>query len=314
MGGCAGEIQPAESPTASLAPYVSPTPSRTSTPWAATPEAPVDLEPSPTPFVHVVKEGDTLLAIALKYGVELDQLLAANPEIDPHFLSVGDSLKIPGPNGEPVQGLLPTSTPLPLVVPAAGCYPTTSNELACLAMVNNPGETAIEALSGQISLLAGSGQVLDSRLVYAPLNLLPPGGRMLLYATFDPPDQAVAGVQTQIRNAVEAQTPSDRYLEVDAGTPQVDFSDDRRLASVKGTLNVSATDANGAWRLAMLAIGFDANDRAIGFAKWDSGEDPVQTAHQAFAFYVYSLGPPIDHIAFMAEARLADATILTPTP
>jgi hypothetical protein len=278
------------------------------------PRETLELEPSPTPFVHVVTKGETLLAIAIKYGVELDQLLAANPDIDPHFLSVGQSLSIPGPNGEPVQSLLPTSTPLPLMVSNTRCFQTPSNQITCVAMVDNPGGSAIEALAGQISVLNASGDVLQSKLAYAPLNLLPPGGKMPLYADFGQPETPIAGAQTQIRSAVEAQTSSDRYLSTDYGRPDIVFSADRRQVTVDGTLNVAATADQGDWREALLAIAYDASDQLVGFAKWDSGQDPVHIEHQEFALNVFSLGPPIDHIAIMAEARLVTLATRAPGP
>ena len=62
-------------------------------------------EPSPTPVVHVAVAGDTLLAIAQKYGVTLAALLKANPQIkNPDRILVGDRITIPARNP-------PTETP-----------------------------------------------------------------------------------------------------------------------------------------------------------------------------------------------------------
>ncbi len=44
---------------------------------------------------YIVRPGDTPSAIAESEDVELDDLLAANPDIDPNALTVGDELKIP---------------------------------------------------------------------------------------------------------------------------------------------------------------------------------------------------------------------------
>jgi LysM repeat protein len=312
--GCSGEVGTTPSVTASLRPFSSATPSRTATPWAAAPKETIALEPSPTPFVHIVEKGETLGGIAFQYGIELDQLLAANPNVDPHFLPVGQSLSIPGPNGEPAQSLLPTSTPLPLTVSATRCFPTPSGRLLCLASVSNPGVTAVEALSGQITLLDASGEALDSKLAYAPLNLLPAGGAMPLFASFDRPDDRSMTAQTEIRSAVAAQTPSDRYLEVDTGTPTVTYSSDRRQASVEGTLSVASSKGQGDWREALMALAYDASGAVVGFAKWDSGADPVNSKHEDFAFDVYSLGPPIERVTLMAEARLVAPSSATPAP
>ena len=47
-------------------------------------------------FVHQVKSGETLSAIALRYNQTIDGLARANNLADPGFLSVGQRLKVPG--------------------------------------------------------------------------------------------------------------------------------------------------------------------------------------------------------------------------
>ena len=57
--------------------------------------APTD-KPSPTAKVYVVKSGDTLLKIAKRFGITVDQLIAANKQIkNPDRIGVGSELKIP---------------------------------------------------------------------------------------------------------------------------------------------------------------------------------------------------------------------------
>ncbi|WP_151736483.1 LysM peptidoglycan-binding domain-containing protein [Paenibacillus tengchongensis] len=46
--------------------------------------------------IHMVKEGDTLYALSQKYGVPLQKIIDANPQIsNPDVLTVGDKVKIP---------------------------------------------------------------------------------------------------------------------------------------------------------------------------------------------------------------------------
>lgn len=56
--------------------------------------------PSPTPVVviHVVQAGDTLLGIALQYGVTVEEIAAANDITDPTSLQIGQELRIPLPS------------------------------------------------------------------------------------------------------------------------------------------------------------------------------------------------------------------------
>jgi LysM repeat protein len=58
-----------------------------------TPSAP---QAAPTSQVYVVKKGDTLSKIAEHFGVTLQALRAANPEIkNPNKPAIGDKLVIP---------------------------------------------------------------------------------------------------------------------------------------------------------------------------------------------------------------------------
>jgi membrane-bound lytic murein transglycosylase D len=46
-------------------------------------------------YLHTVHSGDTLFALALRYGVSVDQIMAANPGIEEKFLKIGSRLAIP---------------------------------------------------------------------------------------------------------------------------------------------------------------------------------------------------------------------------
>ena len=95
-----------------LLPYETRTPS-------ATPEQPDGLVvsfdtpiASPTPFVYKVQSGDTMLGIAERFGVSLDSLRIANPDVSPNSMSIGTELLIPGDQDNPTGA--PTPTPVPV--------------------------------------------------------------------------------------------------------------------------------------------------------------------------------------------------------
>ena len=56
--------------------------------------------------VYIVQPLDTLSSIALRFNVTLNELIAANPTIDPNFLSEGQEIIIPGLEG--ISGVLET--------------------------------------------------------------------------------------------------------------------------------------------------------------------------------------------------------------
>ncbi len=77
----------------SASPTPEPSPSAEATPVpTATPV------PEPTPQAYIVKSGDTLSKIASAYGLSVEELLAANPQItDPNKIQIGDAIVIPQP-------------------------------------------------------------------------------------------------------------------------------------------------------------------------------------------------------------------------
>lgn len=59
-----------------------------------TPAAPEE-KPTPKPMVHKVIAGDTLYLIAKMHSIKLDDIMDANPNIDPYNLMIGTELIIP---------------------------------------------------------------------------------------------------------------------------------------------------------------------------------------------------------------------------
>ncbi|KKM09319.1 hypothetical protein SY88_19315 [Clostridiales bacterium PH28_bin88] len=57
--------------------------------------APGEKHPAPGARKHVVRSGDTLWRLSRQYGLSLDELLRANPGVDPLRLMPGQELVIP---------------------------------------------------------------------------------------------------------------------------------------------------------------------------------------------------------------------------
>src|SRR5882672_612358 len=77
----------------------------------APPEPPVE-KPIPT---HIVKKGDTLVSIALQYGIDYRELAAWNNITNPNRIEIGQVLVLAAPAGMP-----PISTPLATPLVQAG--------------------------------------------------------------------------------------------------------------------------------------------------------------------------------------------------
>lgn len=147
----AGQVAAAPTPTLTVEP---PTP--TAGPLAVTP-FPTPLPP--TPIAHIVQSGETLGAIAERYGVPLDDLLRANNLSDPNVLDVGQSLVIPigGFNPTPTAPG-PSATPPPTVppLPTATTNPNAPAPRLAIREVQSAG-----ALAGEAVVIANAGGPVD---------------------------------------------------------------------------------------------------------------------------------------------------------
>lgn len=258
------------------------------------------MRPTPTPFVHEIVAGETLLDIALQYGVGLDEMLAANPGIDPRFLSIGQSLRIPGPEGEPVDTLLPTATPLPLEVGRGLCHRSPAGALICLATVSNPTDAAVEGVTARVQLLAGTGEVLTNELAFTPINRLPPGASLPLVAHFPAATAMPADSRFSLLSAVGSVAAEERYGKVEIHDLESDPRPGNRSWQVAAELDPS--DVPGEMLVSVVALGVSADGQVVGYTKWrpDEGSQPPYR----FDLLVFSLGPPIEEVEVLAEALI----------
>jgi LysM repeat protein len=166
-------------------PAVSPLPERRPPP--ATPVIIASPTPSATPVTHIVQRGETLIGIAVKYGVSLDALQQANPTVSARFLSVGATLIIPVSEDSAVIRAASAPTPMPVMLDAPACYPQATGALVCLVAARNPGELALEAVSARVTLAGADGLPLAEAVAVPALDVLLPGGTIPLIARFAPP-------------------------------------------------------------------------------------------------------------------------------
>ena len=154
--------------------------------------------------VYIVQSGDTLYSISLRFGVTVDELMAANNITDPNLLSAGQQLIIPGLEGvtgvldteviafgDSLRGLLRrTQMPLPLLqklnrlvsptelyVGASLIIPQRDETTLSARAVTKKGETLLEVAVRQgsdpwtlasLNGLAGTWDALPGDSLYSP--------------------------------------------------------------------------------------------------------------------------------------------------
>lgn len=256
--------------------------------------------PSPTPFTYTVQTGDTISSIALKFGVSIDDLQTANPEISPNAMSIGTVLKIPSnpdnPSGEP------TPTPASFTVQQIECYSTADNGMWCFVLIHNDFSEFMENVSAQVTLVDINNATLASQTALLPLNILPPNTSLPLSVFFPPDVPANAKPQVQILTAIRLLPNDERYLPATINNTLVEVNTDGHSAQVSGLVlsRSASTDANQVW---IAGTAYDDAGRVIGVRRWESSTALPAGGSLPFEFMISSIGGRIARVEFAVEAR-----------
>lgn len=298
-----GPVAPAASPTLppGLTPYASPSATQPAAPAEQpTPDAPAIL-PSPTPFVYVVRSGDTLLGIALQFSVTLDDLQAANPGVDPRFLSVDTPLIIPL-EGLPPAAAGPTPDASLLTLAPPTCASSATGGLWCLAVAANPGPQTLENLEVALHLLDGNGARLASETAFIPLNILPAGESLAVAAYFSAPPAGWQTAAAEVLAVLPLADAAGRYLPIALEDLQTTLHPNGRSGTLTGRLTLPA-DSAAAGQIWLAVMGWDAEGNPAAVRRWESPAGLAPGATLDFEVALYSIGPPLARISILAEAR-----------
>jgi len=296
-------LTPSASPTLRL--WFSPTPEPTGTPLPTASGAVEAPGPTPTPFVHIVQAGDSLLLIAARYGVSLEDLVLANPGIDPQFLSIGQQVRIPGEGGQPVDVLLPTPTPMPISISRARCFESISGVVRCLALVQNPLDRPVEGITAVFELLDDQGARIAAQEAHAPLRRLEKDALMPLMAVFPERSEAPAGAYVSLLAATEAVLEAPSF--VPAEVRSVQWENLGRTATVQGEVVFGTQETGqtpGAIELRILVFGLDQDSEVVGSRLWEEVLQQIPPGGHGFEITLFSLGPEIAQIEVYAEAAI----------
>lgn len=284
---------PAETTDVSLQPYLTTTPAPTSTPNVLVIiETPL---PTNTPQIYIIESGDTISEIAEKFKIPQSDLIAANPDVNPNTLTIGQSLIIPDPSTS--LAAASTLTPIPVPVTQAACHPTADSGLWCFALIQNDTANILENVSAQITLFDENNNAIANQTAFMPLDILQPNSSLPVYVYF-PNTPANVNPQIQLLSAMPGGS-ADLHASLDNTSAQVDW--DGRTAKVSGVVRLPA-ESNAATRVWVAAVAYDKNGTVVGVRRWEGGAlQPGGLLN--FDFSVSSVGGEIEAVEFAVQAR-----------
>lgn len=298
-----------------LVPYVTSTPSQTLIPPTAIVTPFFTSTPSPTPFIHAIQEGETMLGIAIQYGLSLEELQSANPDADPRLLSIGQELVIPILENSPEQ-VVSELDPVDLRLSSPRCFPGGVGEMNCIVEVLNEEDFAVENILVWFGMFDNDANLIEGKTAISTLNLLGAGMKTALSVSFEPqiPEETVISVD--LVSALEANQIQERFASYEIIEQQVTVAPNEKQARITGALLV-IEPVRSVW---ISALAYDEDGQIIGVRKWkgqpvcatdelegvESTEEPTSTPEPCspidFAMTVFSLGPNIAQVDIIAEA------------
>lgn len=306
LSGCANatptSVHSAIAPGDLLTPYktITLTPTATSTPIDAPTATPAPTL-SPTPRIYTVKAKDTLLVIAFRNGLTLEELKAANPDVNPYLLIVGSTLVIPPSSGISGTPSMQEATLTPLIVESAYCSPTATGGAYCFATVTNEQPFEVANVTAEFRLThPTTGDVL-TKPATLPVSRIMEATSVPLFAYFQPPVFADAKLTIHLQTAMQAGVASTAPV-VTVAEPLIEINADGSFARVSGAAAVDAAgkDATKVW---ITAVAFDVQGNVLGLRRWESTQ-PVKAGTPApFEMWVYSTGGTIATVELFIEAN-----------
>jgi murein DD-endopeptidase MepM/ murein hydrolase activator NlpD len=128
---------------------------------------------TPTPVIHTIAAGESLLTIADRYGISVSGLQEANGILDPRTLQIGQQLIIPREEESAVAANA-TATPTPLTVAVENLHFTENaiGGLWVLGEVLNTAGTPVEQVRVGVTLLDDQGGIVAQSQGLVALDLL----------------------------------------------------------------------------------------------------------------------------------------------
>lgn len=303
LAGCiADETVPpiAVTKTAELIQYSTPTPSQTPEIKLPSLNTPTQLPtPTPTPVVYTIIDGDTMLAIALRHRISLEELQSANPDVNARLLVVGTELIIPLGDIVPSQPI--TATPIPINITSTNCY-VAPDGIWCFVSIKNDRTRALENISARVILSEESGEFLAERTAIGAINMLPVGEELPLIVFFPGryPSEVIATatlltVQPVPRN-------DDRYLNAWLEVDEIEISQEGMQAEAAGKIGlpVKSQPGNLSW---ILVVAYDSDGNVVGVRKTEQFGLFEPGSSREFKINVFSLESAISEVRAFVEVR-----------
>ncbi len=276
--------------------YQTPTPIPTPKPNPTESQPTLPPLPTTTPYQYTIQSGDNLSSIALRFGVTLDQIYLANPNISPNTLSIGQMISIPDATNKNDGVNTLSSEMITLDLSAPICYSTTTNSTWCFVKITNNTTTIAENISVTFYIFDKNNILIKNHTATPPSNILPSQTTTIASVYFKNLP-SFDNINATLTSAIPSQNIDQRYITSKFTQSQLIISENKLSADIIGTLQNASTPTSYSW---LIIIAYDKDNNPVGFKHWESLD--LQSEY-SINLTVYSLGSSIDRVEYLTETR-----------
>ncbi len=300
-------LPPEPSHTATRVPSVTPTfaPSSSHT---ASPSPTTIPTSTPEPVTFKVGRNDDMFSVALYFGVSLEALKTANPQVIPNAMSIGTELIIPI---TPTPGMDSETEPSPSALTSTGsapevsayksyCYRDAIKAVYCFSLIENDSDEALENVSLLVTLSDETGKTTQT-IATTLINVVPPHSSLPAASYFLPEWGETLTASAKLDFQLPYAEGETRYLEAEVTEQKVDIVYNNKAAKVQGVITFK--DKNTVlMTLNIVAVAYDENGAVLGMRRHQPIESSNTSANVPYSFTVYSMAGDIHHVEVFVEA------------
>ena len=306
------DIPPILPPEASFTPSQMPTATPTFMPSFTHTPSPIPLPsetPTPKPVTFKVGPNDDMFSVALYFGVSLEALKTANPEVYPNAMGIGTELLIPiTPTPVSAAEIAPSQTSLATKEdsPALAedfktyCYRDAMSAVYCFSLIENKGDEALENVSLLVTLSDETGKT-EQAIATTLLNVIPAQSKLPAASYFLPEWGEELSVQAELDFQLPFAEGESRYLEVEISEQEIEYIYERKAAKVQGIYAFKNKNTSF-MTLNILAVAYDENGAVLGMRRHEHIESGNTATESPFSLTVYSMAGEIHHVEVFIES------------
>ena len=239
-----------------------------------------------------VKKGDTLSEIAARFNLSQEQLIKANPQIDPDLLMVGEELQIPPADSISYNRYLQNRYNEYLAIQPADCYLNPDQTAECLTQIKNIGDRTAYNIRLIAQTTDSEGGIRES--VSSPIvNQVLPDESIPVLFRFNNRLSGTDTVQCTI-DSLELAKDTSLSLRLDESqwSKEIVFSSDKKSAKVILHFKQAAMEKTKS----IFIAAYNEDGKVVGI------RGKTNSVEQDPSLFVYSLSGMIRDISVWVEA------------